>query len=168
MLLRYAEKYGIIKFCYSENKDFYVRGRKMKTGRIITEDNDVKTILQNSKTVAIVGLSPKKDRDSYRVAEYLKNHGYTIIPIRPAQQEILGQKAYSSLDDVQLPVDIVDVFRKSEEIMPHAQEALRLKPKVFWMQLGIENHEAAKRMTEAGIDVIMNQCIKVEHERLCS
>jgi predicted CoA-binding protein len=140
----------------------------MKTGRIITEDNDVKAILQTCKTIAVVGLSPKTDRDSYRVAQYLKDHGYTIIPIRPAQQEILGEKAYPSLDDVKLSVDIVDVFRKSEDIMPHAEEALRLKPKVFWMQLGIENQEAAGRLTEAGIDVIMNQCIKVEHERLCS
>lgn len=139
----------------------------MKKGRIITEDNEIKAILQTCRTVAIVGLSLKKDRDSYRVAEYLKHHGYTVIPIRPAQTEILGEKAYPSLDDVRLPVDIVDVFRKSEQIMPHAQEALRLKPKVFWMQLGIENQEAAKCLTDAGIDVIMNQCIKVEHERLC-
>jgi uncharacterized protein len=140
----------------------------MKKGRIITEDNEIKAVLQTCRTIAIVGLSPKKDRDSYRVAEYLKHHGYTVIPIRPAQTEILGEKAYPSLDDVKLPVDIVDVFRKPEQIMPHAQEALRLKPKVFWMQLGIENQEAAKCLTDAGIDVIMNQCIKVEHERLCS
>lgn len=138
----------------------------MKIGRIITEDNDIRDILSTCKTVAVVGISPKKDRDSYRVAEYLKTHGYTIIPIRPAQEEILGEKAYPTLDSVTTPADIVNVFRKSDQIMPHAQEALRLKPKVFWMQLGIENHEAAKLLTDAGIDVIMNQCIKVEHARL--
>jgi len=149
-------------------KEFSIQEHDMKTGRIITEDNDVRAILQTCKTIAVVGLSPKTDRDSYRVAEYMKHHGYTVIPIRPAQQEILGEKAYPSLDDVKLPVDIVNVFRKSDQIMPHAQEALRLKPKVFWMQLGIENQEAAKRLTESGIDVIMNQCIMVEHERLCS
>ncbi len=138
----------------------------MKTGRIITEDNEIRDILNTCKTVAVVGISPKKDRDSHRVAEYLKAHGYTIIPIRPAQEEILGEKAYPTLDKLKTPADIVNVFRKSDQIMPHAQEALRLKPKVFWMQLGIENHEAAKLLTDAGIDVIMNQCIKVEHARL--
>lgn len=138
----------------------------MKIGRIITEDKEIKGILQACKTIAVVGLSPKQERDSYRVADYLKTHGYTVIPIRPMQKEILGEKAYPTLDDVETPVDIVDVFRKADQIMPHVEEALRLKPKVFWMQIGIENHEAAKRLTEAGIDVVMNQCIKVEHERL--
>ena len=138
----------------------------MKTGRIITADADIRDILSSSKTVAIIGLSPKPDRDSYRVAEYLKNQGYIIIPVRPAQAEILGQKAYPSLDDVPRPVDIVDVFRSAEQVMPHAYEALRHPPKTFWMQEGIENREAADLLTAAGIDVVMNRCMKRDHARL--
>ena len=138
----------------------------MKTGRIITADANIKEILTASKTVAIIGLSPKPDRDSYRVAEYLKNQGYMVVPIRPAQAEILGEKTYPSLDDVPRTVDIVDVFRSAEQIMPHAHEALRHKPKTFWMQEGIENREAADLLTAAGIDVVMNRCIKRDHARL--
>ncbi|MCP4104025.1 MAG: CoA-binding protein [Desulfobacteraceae bacterium] len=134
---------------------------------MITQDSDIKTILENSKTIAILGLSPKPERDSNMVARYLKENGYQIIPVRPAQEELLGEKAYGSLDDIREPADIVDVFRSPAQIMPHAQEALRMKPKVFWMQLGIENQEAAELLTEAGIDVIMNRCIKVDHAKLC-
>ncbi len=139
----------------------------MKQGRIITQDSEIKTILENSNTIAILGLSPKPERDSNMVARYLKENGYKIIPVRPAQEEILGEKAYGSLDDIKEPADIIDVFRSPAQIMPHAQEALRMKPKVFWMQLGIENQEAAELLTEAGIDVIMNRCIKVDHAKLC-
>jgi len=138
----------------------------MKTGRIITADADIKTILSSSKTIAVLGLSPKPGRDSYQVAAYLKDRGYTVIPVRPAQAEILGEKAYPSLDDVPGPVDIVDVFRSSEQILPHAHEALRRKPGTFWMQEGIENREAAALLTAAGIDVVMDRCIKREHARL--
>jgi len=140
----------------------------MKTGRIITQDDNIRDILNSAKTIAILGLSPKPERDSNRVAGYLKDHGYRIIPIRPAQKEILGEKAYRSLDDIKEPVDIVNVFRNSSQIIPHAHEAMRLKPKVFWMQLNIENREAAALLTSAGIDVVMDRCIEVEHERLCN
>jgi uncharacterized protein len=138
----------------------------MKTGRIITADADIKTILSSSKTIAVLGLSPKPGRDSYQVAAYLKDRGYTVIPVRPAQEEILGEKAYPSLDEVPGPMDIVDVFRSSEQILPHAHEALRRKPGTFWMQEGIENREAAALLTAAGIDVVMDRCIKREHARL--
>jgi hypothetical protein len=138
----------------------------MKTGRIITADADIKTILSSSKTIAVLGLSPKPGRDSYQVAAYLKDRGYTVIPVRPAQAEILGEKAYPSLDEVPGPMDIVDVFRSSEQILPHAHEALRRKPGTFWMQAGIENREAAALLTAAGIDVVMDRCIKREHARL--
>ncbi len=139
----------------------------MKSGQIITEDGKIRDILENAKTIAILGLSPKPERDSNMVARYLKDQGYTIIPVRPAQDEILGEKAYASLDDIKEPVDIVDVFRNPAQIMPHAYEAIRLKPKVFWMQLNIENQEAAELLTAAGIDVVMDRCIKVDHGRLC-
>ncbi len=139
----------------------------MKTGRIITEDEDIREMLKNSKTTAVLGLSPKPERDSNKVARYMKNAGYKIIPVRPGQKEILGEKAYASLDDVDQPVDIVDVFRSSDAVMGHVEETIRLKPKVFWMQLGVENREAAELLTKAGIDVVMNRCIKIDHARLC-
>jgi hypothetical protein len=138
----------------------------MKTGRVIIADEDIKPLLNAAKTIAVVGLSPKPDRDSYQVAAYLQQHGYRVLPVRPAQAEILGEKAYASLDDIAGPVDIIDVFRSPDQILPHAQEALRLKPKVFWMQEGIENREAAALLTAAGIHVVMNRCIKRDHARL--
>lgn len=139
----------------------------MRSGRIIKDDKDIKHLLLNSRTIAVLGLSPKPARDSNMVGRYLKDQGYKIIPVRPAQKEILGERAYASLDDIEKPVDIVNVFRNPSQIMPHAEEAIRLMPKVFWMQLNIENHEAAEFLMAAGIDVVMNQCIMVEHDRLC-
>jgi predicted CoA-binding protein len=100
------------------------------------------------------------------VAAYLQEHGYRIIPVRPAQAQILSEKAYASLDDLVGPLDIIDVFRSPDQVLSHAHEALRLKPKVFWMQEGIENQAAAMLLTAAGIDVVMNRCIKREHGRL--
>lgn len=140
----------------------------MKSGKIITQDDKIRDILKNARTIAILGLSPKPERDSNMVARYLKEQGYRIIPVRPAQKEILGEKVYASFDDIKETVDIVDVFRNPAQIVPHAHEAIRLKPKVFWMQLNIENREAADLLTAAGIDVIMDRCIKVDHERLCN
>ena len=139
----------------------------MRSGKIINEDSDIKDMLENAKTIAILGLSPKPERDSNRVARYLKDHGYKIIPVRPGQEEILGQSAFAALDDIKENVDIVDVFRNPEQILLHAHEAIRMQPKVFWMQLGIENQEAASLLVKAGIDVVMNKCIKIEHDRLC-
>jgi uncharacterized protein len=138
----------------------------MGTGQIITDDRRLKELLIRAKTIVVLGLSPKPDRDSYRVAAYLKDHGYRIIPVRPAQAEILGEKAYPSLDDLPGTVDIVDVFRSPEQVMSHSREALRLRPLAFWMQEGIVNPQAAGLLTAAGIDVVMDRCIKREHERL--
>ena len=139
----------------------------MKSGKIINEDSDIKDILENAKTIAILGLSPESEKESNNVARYLKDQGYSIIPVRPGQEEILGQKVYATLDDIKEHVDIVDVFRNSKQMLPHAHEAIRMQPKVFWMQLGIENQEAASLLIKAGIDVVMNKCIKTEHGRLC-
>ena len=138
----------------------------MKTGKIIHLDEDIKTILEKTTSIAVVGLSPKPQRDSHRVALYLKECGYRIFPVRPAQKEILGEKACPSLDDIDDRIDMINVFRSSDQVMAHAREALRLNPKVFWMQLDIENHDAALLLTARGIDVVMNKCIKKEHERL--
>ncbi len=139
----------------------------MKSGQIITKDESIEKILKTTKTIAILGLSPKPERDSNMVARYLKTKGYTIIPVRPGQAKILGEKAYASLDDIDHPIDMINVFRNPAQIVPHAHEALRKVPKVFWMQLNIENQEAAELLMAGGIDVVMNRCIKVEHERLC-
>ncbi|MCU0562218.1 MAG: CoA-binding protein [Desulfobacterales bacterium] len=138
----------------------------MTSGRILTADEEIRSVLSTAKSIAVLGLSPKPDRDSFQVAAYLQQHGYRIIPVRPAQAEILGEKAYASLDTVPETVDIIDVFRSPDQVLPHAREALRLKPKVFWMQEGIENHEAAALLNAAAIHVVMNRCIKREHVRL--
>ena len=134
-----------------------------KKGAILTSHRQIKAVLERSRTIAVVGLSPKPERDSHKVSKYMQAHGYTIIPVRPAQNEILGEKAYKTLASVPGPVDIVDVFRKSEDVICHVDEAIAIGCKVFWMQLGIENMEAAKRLTDHGIDVIMNRCIEVDH-----
>jgi len=138
----------------------------MGTGQIITDDRRIQELLGRAKTIAVLGLSPKPDRDSYRVAAYLKDHGYRIIPVRPGQAAILGEKAYPSLDDLPGTVDIIDVFRSPEQILSHAREALRLRPLAFWMQEGIAHPQAADLLTAAGIDVVMDRCIKRQHERL--
>ncbi len=140
----------------------------MKTGKIITDREEIKTLIKEAKTIAVLGLSPKPERDSHRVARYLQGKGYTIIPVRPGQQEILGETVYKSLDDIEGPVDIVDVFRRSEQVPDHVPELLRLKPKAVWMQLGIRSEEAANQLTEAGIDVIMDRCLKVDHANYIS
>ncbi|VFQ44672.1 CoA-binding protein [Desulfoluna butyratoxydans] len=134
-----------------------------KKGEILISDRQIKDVLARAKTIAVVGLSPKPERDSHDVARYMQENGYVIIPVRPAQKEILGEKAYKTLDLVPGPVDIVNVFRRSEDVIQHVDEAIAVGCKVFWMQLGIENREAAERLTDHGIDVIMNRCIKVDH-----
>lgn len=138
----------------------------MKKVEILTEYRQIKHVLQDARTIAVLGVSPKPERDSYRVARYLKDEGYRILPVRPAQAEILGEKVYRSLGDIDMPVDIVDAFRSGEQILGHVPEVIRLRPKVFWMQLGIENSEAAKMLMDEGIDVVMNRCIKMDHEDL--
>lgn len=140
--------------------------RIVQQGKIVTDPKEIKALLESVKRIAVLGLSPKPERDSHRVAAYLKEAGYQIVPVRPAQKEILGETCYASLNDIPEPVDVIDAFRRSELIPNHVPEALRLKPKVFWMQLGIENEAAAEELTAAGIDVVMNKCIKIEHDNL--
>jgi predicted CoA-binding protein len=139
-----------------------------KTGSILTEGPSIKGLFKTCKTIAVLGLSANPQRDSHRVAQYLKRQGYRIVPVHPLEKEILGEKVFKSLDEIDEPLDMIDVFRKSEAVFQHARQAIRLKPKVFWMQLGIVNQDAADILMEAGIDVVMNKCTKVEHARLCS
>jgi uncharacterized protein len=135
-------------------------------------DSYTRGILNTVKTVAMVGISPKENRPSYFVFKYLKARGYRMIPINPGQagKEILGEKVYARLGDIPQPVDMVDIFRGSDHVMPivRAAIALTLKPKVIWMQLTVRNDEAAKLAEDAGLKVVMNRCPKIEYGRLSS
>jgi len=130
-------------------------------------DGVIKDLLQRSETVAVVGLSPKPERDSYRVAAYLKTQGYKIVPVYPRGETILGEKVYQRLGDIPFPVDIVNVFRRSEEVFPVVEEALALRPQAVWLQRGIVCMEAAPLLAQAGVLLVMDRCIMVEHQRLC-
>lgn len=132
-------------------------------------DNDIQTlrrILKESKTFAIVGLSSKWYRPSYFAAKYMLDHGKHVIPVNPAYTEVLGQKCYPSLRDIPEQVDLVDCFRRSEEIMPIAEDAIAIGAKVLWMQIGVINEKAAKKAGAEGLEVVMNRCVKIEYARL--
>ena len=122
-------------------------------------------ILKNYRVVAVVGLSPKPERPSYQVAEYLKQHGYRIIPVNPGQREILGEKCYPSLKDIPFPVEVVDIFRNVEAIPAIVDEAIQVGAKVVWMQLNLVEPESARKAKEAGLKVVMDRCLKVEHSK---
>lgn len=123
-------------------------------------------ILNSSRVVAVVGLSAKPDRPSYRVAAYLKTQGYRIIPVNPAESEILGEFCYPDLASVPEPVDLVDIFRRSEEVLPIVKDAIRIGAKAVWMQEGVINEEAAALASEAGLRVVMDKCMLKEHRKL--
>ncbi len=136
---------------------------------------DTKQILSKYRVVAVVGLSTDSARPSYEVAEYMKSKGYKIIPVNPFAEQILGEKSYKSLEDIPLEIqrtiEIVDIFRQPQNVPSIVEEAVRLrkengKPCVIWMQLGIVNEEAAKVAREAGLEVVMDKCLMVEHKRL--
>lgn len=133
---------------------------------IITDDPGIRRILENHKIIAMVGLSPKEDRPSHRVARYLMAHGYTVIPVNPGQREILGQTCYASLKDIPVKVDMVDVFRNSADVPPIAADAIAIGAKSLWLQLGVIHQEAAEKASAAGLDVVMDRCPKIEHPRL--
>ena len=132
----------------------------------MTSDTELKEILQNNKTVAIVGASRDPEKPSGYVPEYLKSKGYTIIPVNPFADEILGEKDYRSLSEIPIPIDIVDIFRPSDKVLPIVEEALKKQPKVIWMQLGIVNEEAKKLAEKDGIKVVMDKCMLAEHKKL--
>ncbi|MBE3551309.1 MAG: CoA-binding protein [Kyrpidia tusciae] len=129
-------------------------------------DQELAELLKTSKTVAVVGLSDNPDRPSYEVASYLQSQGYEIIPVNPRIDRSLGRKAHPSLREVEGPVDIVDVFRRGEEVDELVGQAVQVGAKVLWMQLGVVNEQAAKRAQEAGLTVVMDRCMKIEHRRL--
>jgi uncharacterized protein len=133
-----------------------------------TEDMPKKDLLSSSKVIAIVGLSPKEDKPSNTVAKYLRDAGYKVIPINPGYDEILGEKCYHALSDIPDKVDIVDIFMRADSVMPVVEEAVKIKPRCIWLQLGIINEEAKKTAENHGIAFFMDVCIKQEHERLFS
>jgi predicted CoA-binding protein len=125
-------------------------------------------ILNSNRTVAVVGLSSKPDRPSYKVANYLKEQGYRVIPVNPMEKEILGELCYPDLASIPESVDVVDIFRRSEEVLPVVEEAIRIGAKAVWMQEGVINKEAAARAREAGLMVVMDKCMLKEHRKLRS
>jgi predicted CoA-binding protein len=133
-------------------------------------DSYIRGILNTVKTIAMVGISPKDNRPSYFAFNYLLGRGYHMIPVNPGQagKEILGQKVYAKLSDIPEPVDMIDIFRGSQHVMPIVEEALTLKPRpqVIWMQLTVRNDEAARRAEDAGFKVVMDRCPKIEYGRL--
>ncbi len=129
-------------------------------------DKAKKELLSSSKIIAVVGLSPKTDKPSNRVAQYLIEHGYRVIPVNPQHEEILGTKSYKSLSDIPDKIDIVDIFMRAENVVPVVEEAIKLKPKAIWLQLDIVNDEAKAIAEKNGTDFVQNLCIKLEHARL--
>lgn len=139
--------------------------------------NEIKEILTSYRTIAVVGLSREPDKASHRVSAYLKAHGFRIIPVNPFADEVLGEKSYKSLLDIppeiQETIEIVDIFRPSEHVPPIVEQAIKLKAlhgtlQVVWMQLGIVNEQAASAAKKAGLTVVMNHCMMIEHNRLFS
>ena len=131
-------------------------------------DKELRGILQESRTIAVIGLSPNPMRPSNSVSRYMQRSGYTIVPVNPGHSEILGEKSYRTLTDAarEHDIDIVDVFRRSELVSPIVDEAIAIKPKIIWLQLGVVDHDAQERAAAAGIHFIMDHCLAIEHGRL--
>ncbi|HVF62713.1 MAG TPA: CoA-binding protein [Casimicrobiaceae bacterium] len=133
---------------------------------IVDDIAGLRAILARSKTIAVVGLSANWYRPSYFAAKYLKDHGYRVIPVNPNYSEVLGERCYPNVAAIPDPVDVVDGFRKSDEMPAVAKEAVAAGARVLWMQLGIRNEDAAKIASDAGLDVVMDRCMKIEHARI--
>jgi predicted CoA-binding protein len=133
---------------------------------IVDDIAGLRRILTHSRTIAIVGLSANWYRPSYFAAKYLLDHGYRVIPVNPSYAEVLGQTCYPSVAAIPEPVDVVDGFRKSDQMVALAHEAVAKQASVLWMQLGIRNEEAARIASDAGLDVVMDRCMKIEHARI--
>jgi len=144
-------------------------------GRVWLVQNQIKEILTKYKVIAVVGLSKEPEKDSHKVGAYLQQQGYQIIPVNPFADEVLGEKSYKSLleipPEIQKKIEIVDIFRPAKDVPPIVEQAIRLKqtygkPSVVWMQLGIVNEQAARTARQAGLVVVMNKCLMIEHQHL--
>ena len=142
----------------------------MQTLDALQQTADISRLLKDTTSIAIVGLSPKENRPSNMVGRYLKDAGYTIYPVNPGQDHILGEICYPDLRTIPFPVDIVDIFRKSEDVLPIVEQLIELQPlpRAVWMQQGIVNEAAAELARSKGIFVVMDRCIKVDHHNLLS
>jgi len=132
----------------------------------MNSDKEMKEILQSTKTIASVGLSSNQEKESYWIVSYLKEQGYKIIPVNPTATEILGEKVYPGLSAIPGKVDVVQVFRKPEDVPPVVEEAIQIGAKVVWMQEGIVHEEAAQKARAAGLQVVMDACMRATHRRL--
>jgi predicted CoA-binding protein len=132
----------------------------------MNQDPEMAALLRASRTIAVVGLSHKRSRPSYGVSEYMQNAGYRIIPVNPLETEVLGEKAYATLEEIPEPVDLVDVFRRSEFVPEIVESAIRIGAKAIWLQEDVVHEQAATRGREAGLTVVMDRCILREHRRL--
>lgn len=130
--------------------------------------NTLRRILKENRVIAVVGLSADWFRPSYFAAKYMQEHGYRVIPVNPryAGRSVLGERCYASLREIPEQVDIVDVFRKTEDVMPIAEDAIAIRAKVLWQQLGVRNEAAAAKARAAGMEAVMDHCVKIEHGRL--
>lgn len=137
----------------------------MQNNRDYQDNTVIERILTTTRTIAVVGLSSQQDKAGYYVPEYLQSQGYRIIPVNPTLEQALGEKSYPDLLDVPRPVDLVLIFRRSESVSPFVDQAIQIGAKAVWMPLGIFNAEAAQKAEEAGLDVVMNACMMVEHQR---
>jgi predicted CoA-binding protein len=126
----------------------------------------LRRILKSARTIAVVGLSADWNRPSNFAAKYLQEHGYRIVPVNPRYPEVLGERCYGRLEDIPVPVDIVDVFRRTEDVLPIARSAIAIGAKCLWQQIGVVNREADELVVKAGLDSVMNRCVKIEHGRL--
>jgi predicted CoA-binding protein len=134
--------------------------------RPMDDINTLRRILSQNRVIAVVGLSADWFRPSYFAAKYMQEHGYRVIPVNPKYGEILGEKCYASLKDIPVKVDIVDCFRKTADIMPIAEDAIAIGAKVLWQQLGVKNEAAAAKARAAGLEAVVDRCVKIEHGRL--
>ena len=129
-------------------------------------DDEIRQIL-SLKNVAVVGMSKHPEKAAHFVPKYLTEQGYNIMPINPTADKILDRKCYSSVTEIDQPIDIVDVFRPSDQVLPFVEEAIKMKPKIIWLQEGIHNSEAEELARNQGIKVVFNRCMLAEHQRLC-
>ncbi len=132
----------------------------------MTDIETLRRILATTRVIAVVGLSAEWHRPSYFAAKYMQEHGYRIVPVNPKYREILGGRCWPSLREIPFAIDMVDVFRRSEDVLPIARDAVALGAKVLWQQLGVANLEADRLAREHGLDSVMDRCVKIEHARL--
>lgn len=133
---------------------------------LIDDIPGLRRVLARYRSIAVVGLSANWYRPSYFAAKYLKDHGYRIVPVNPAYSEVLGERCYPSLRELPEPVDVVDCFRRAADIPPIVEDAIHIGAKLLWLQLGVINHDAARKAHDAGLEVVMDRCMKIEHARL--